>query len=83
LLQWQSFYAAGSSSENRYITNAEVFDPVLKMDFGSGITSSAFAHTVLTLLPEAKVMVAGGYGNEFLPVEVYDPVADNWTKAPR
>src|SRR5262249_15525104 len=80
------FYAGGFSSETAYLTNAEVFD-LTNWTSVQGLNFQRDAHT-LTLLPDGKVLVAGGYGNGFLPVEVYDPVANTWTigaemKSPR
>jgi len=41
----KTFYGRRVHSETAYLTNAEVFDPVLKkLDFGQGSTSSASPH---------------------------------------
>src|SRR5262249_58338956 len=73
------FYAGGFSSETAYVTNAEVYNPTFSnWTSVANLTFARDAHTV-TLLPDGKVLVAGGYGNGFLPAEVYDPVADTWT----
>jgi Kelch motif len=42
--------------------------------------NSAHSYHTATLLPNGKILVAGGYAGSFLrSVEVYDPIANTWT----
>ena len=84
--------AVGGGISSRNVTaTAELFDPAAT-GCGSGITGcwtltgslgQARAGHTATLLPNGKVLVAGGSalggGNSFTSIELYDPVAGTWS----
>ena len=72
------------SFQSIYPVITELYDPVAKVwTVGGGMTTTRFDHTA-TLLPNGKVLVAGGYrGDVGFPdwtgVEFYDPSSNTWT----
>jgi len=72
-------------SDNRYIgyvatSGARLYDPVTGTWASTGSMNNArYSHTA-TLLPNGKVLVAGGVGRDVLPsAELYDPASGQWT----
>jgi hypothetical protein len=65
-------------------TTWEVFDPQSEQWIAGGIMSAPRAWHTATLLPNGKVLVAGGADNVSGPIataELYDPIADTWGPA--
>ncbi len=66
------------------LTSAELYDPVNgSWTFTGSLNIGRFDHTA-TLLPNGKVLVAGGYSQTIVPsilasAELYDPVSGIWT----
>src|ERR1035437_2221947 len=64
-------------------SSAELFDPATGRGTTTGaMTTSRYDHTA-TLLPNGKVLVAGGYGNDapyyLSSADIYDPATGTWT----
>ena len=65
--------------------SAELYDPATgTWSYTGGLNDGRFAHTA-TLLPNGKVLVAGGFSNPFFPTghvldtaELYDPASGIW-----
>jgi N-acetylneuraminic acid mutarotase len=67
------------------VSNAELYDPVTNTSSLTGAladTTYRYYHTA-TLLPNGKVIVAGGLdgGNAIATTQLYDPTTNNWTLA--
>src|SRR5262249_36398033 len=63
--------------------SAEIFDPRTGQWTSTGSMNFARAGAAATLLPDGRVLVAGG-GNDtsFLQsIEIYDPITENWSMA--
>ena len=62
----------------------ELFDPPSGTWSQTGNLNSPHAGHTATLLPNGKVLVAGGYdmniGNETASAELYDSVTGTWTR---
>lgn len=69
------------SSQTIYPANAELYDPATKVWSPAGTLTSARIDHTATLLPNGKVLVAGGRGQtgDATSIELYDPVANAWT----
>lgn len=68
-------------SQTIYPANAELYDPATKVWAPAGTLTHARMDHTATLLPNGKVLVAGGRGQTgvITSVEFYDPVANAWT----
>ena len=67
---------------------AEIYDPTVTdplvnpWSYAAPMQAARYTHTA-TLLPDGRILVAGGYDNSWGvgSAEVYDPVANTWTSA--
>jgi hypothetical protein len=60
-------------------THVDLFDPAAGIFAATGsMTGSRYAHTA-TLLPDGKVLVAGGFGTNPQSAEIFDPAAATFT----
>ena len=64
-----------------YSSSADCYDPASGNWTGTGSLGSAHGGHTATLLPNGKVVVAGGFdGFSFLSsAELYDPASGTWT----
>jgi hypothetical protein len=74
----------GSGPTAAPVSGTEIFDPVAVTWTPTGSMTTARSRQSATLLPNGKVLVAGGYNYSggSLPLasaEIYDPVAGTWT----
>ncbi|MEX2621608.1 MAG: kelch repeat-containing protein, partial [Egibacteraceae bacterium] len=77
--------AAGGRNEIRdeiTVDTAEVFDPLTGQWEDTGSLSGPRSHHSATLLPDGRVLVAGGFAgsnDQLATAEVYDPDTGQWT----
>ena len=79
--------AGGMTTGFAHLNSAELYDPATNSwtTVGAGTMSKARSEHTATLLPNGKVLVAGGV-NDVSPywlnsAELYDPATGNWTTA--
>ena len=85
LLQNGTVLIAGGTNDPElfsFLTSAELYDPGTGTWSGSGNLNTERYHHTATLLPNGKVLVAGGYNWSFQSLssaELYDPTTGTWT----
>ncbi len=86
LLRSGQVLVAGGFSDNYltgliYINNAELYDPVSETWTETGPLQTARYDFTATLLPDGKVLVAGGANTvtNTATAELYDPASGSWT----
>ncbi len=71
---------AGGSADSNAQLAAELFDPGTRRWTATGSTTSAGEGHTATLLPDGRVLVVGGYRDDWLATaELYDPGSGRWT----
>jgi uncharacterized protein (TIGR03437 family) len=64
------------------VDNAELYDPLTEVWQPTGSLNVGRAYSTVTVLPNAKVLVAAGLDSACRPIdsaELYDPVIGNWS----
>jgi hypothetical protein len=81
----KALVAGGVNNTNPsyYLSSAELYDPAAGRWTATGAMSTDRADHTATLLPNGKVLVAGGYGGSGTQssAELYDPATGTWTAA--
>lgn len=75
----------GTSNFNQteVTTSAELYDPVARSWDSTGSLHTGRAYHTATLLPDGRVLVAGGWDGNFIEIasaELYDPATGAWTE---
>lgn len=66
-----------------FLRTAEIYDPALGTWRGTGDMQAARGNHTATLLANGKVLVAGGFGENGVPLgtsEIFDPATGAWTR---
>ena len=76
-------FAELAGGGSNYAFTADLYDPSTNSWSSAGSLSTAHVGHTATLLPNGKVLVAGGDGGtgSYSSVELYDPAANTWSTA--
>ncbi len=77
-------YTPNSSTPLTYLSHVELYDPATQQSVSTGSLQVGREEHTATLLPNGKVLVAGGYraAATLAPrAELYDPVTGTWSDA--
>ncbi len=70
----------GANESSFFLDSAELYDPATGTWSITGSLNTARSYHTATLLPNGKVLVAGGlFTNASKSAELYDPVSESWT----